>query len=350
VTYQRQMRFTPTAFVDAIPQLVTVICAYPLGIYLQDYRVMLVLVLLQPAAYSLLSHFFAVRPYRWLIQKDLIKKKVHFAWPLLINGFLMFAIFNGDKAIVGHSYSMEVLGWYGAVFALALTPTLLFAKVCTTILLPVLSKSFGEDNEQFKISCAQATGFCIGVACFTFLFFVVSGSAVVLLCYGDRYIEGARVVILLALMQSLRITRIAPTIIAISYSDTKNAMYSNIIRVLSIPVAIYLALNNYQIEWIVIAGVAGEILALVISVSLLKPMVSKFLYLKNIFIHCGLFILLGVSVFLIVNTFDQPDNTFWSLCLRIIYGFFVSLFGLSLHLLVDTRLRNFVLNHAKKAF
>ncbi len=119
---QRQMRFGPSVWADAGPQVVTVILAAPLAMWLGDYRVMLFLVLLQVTAATFISHLTAKRPYRWAWDRVQARRIINFGWPLLINGLLMFFILQGDRAIVGAAFDMQVLGWYSAAFALTLMP------------------------------------------------------------------------------------------------------------------------------------------------------------------------------------------------------------------------------------
>lgn len=337
--YQRHMRFVPTAITDAIPQVLTVLIAYPLGVWFGDYRVMLFVVLLQPAAYTVLSHVYAERPYRWLINRELIKKKLNFAWPLLINGLLMFAFFNGDKAIIGHSYSVETLGWYSVAFALTMMPMILFSRICETILLPVLSKGLREDGPGFGTSCSQAIAFCTAIATLTVLVFIVSGSAIIYVCYGERYMEGAQVIVLLAFMQAVRIIRIAPTIIAISYSDTKNTMYSNIVRVLVIPVAVYLGLNNYSIVWIAVCGAIGEVLALIFSTYLLKLGNDTSRYLRSAFFNLMIFAVLAIVTYAFTSPLNVLSVNLFELLLKVFLGVLMGFIGLGLHLVLDKDLK-----------
>lgn len=124
VVRQRKMDFKATAIVDAVPQLASVLVAYLAARSLGDYRVMLVVVLAQVLGTTLLSHVLATRPYRWLLRRDLAKKKLDFGWPLLVNGLLMFGIFQGDRVVVGALFDMHTLGWYSVAFSLAL-PTLI---------------------------------------------------------------------------------------------------------------------------------------------------------------------------------------------------------------------------------
>ena len=97
---QRDMRFGASVWLDTVPQVVTTLAA-PLAKWLGDYQVMLYVVIGQVVMMTLVSHLVAERPYRWAWDRVIIGRMLRFGWPLLINGLLMFAIFQGDKAIVG---------------------------------------------------------------------------------------------------------------------------------------------------------------------------------------------------------------------------------------------------------
>lgn len=304
VVQQRDMKFTPTACIDTLPQLIVVLAAYPIASWLGDYRVMLVIIITQTFISMVLSHILARRPYRWKLRKDLIAKKLNFGWPLLINGFLMFAIFQGDKAVIGANYSMEVLGWYGAAFSLTLLPTLLFAKVSGFLLLPLLSKST-EDPEQFLSFGILSTVFCTAVAIFFSTFFTIGGAAFIHLSYGEKYIAGSTVIAFLGLMQAMRILRIAPTVMATAQADTKNSMYANIVRTIALLLAIAFAYYELSVEWIAISGLIGEVLALFAALYLLKLPSYKTKYIENMIVMIVASVIISTAVYFVVPMPEQ---------------------------------------------
>ncbi len=268
IVRQRNLDFFASSITDALPQLVTLALAYLASIILGDYRAMLVVICSQVFLMTLLSHLLARRPYRWIFQKDLIKKSLNFGWPLLINGLLMFAIFQGDRAVIGAMFTMETLGWYSTAFSLTLLPTLIFAKLSGNLLLPILSRS-QEDPVRNEMHCilAVALCFCAGIA--MVVFFSISGKAFIGLAFGEKYAMAGTVIGWLGIMQAIRTIRIAPTVISNSQARTKNAMYSNIFRSTALVLAIVFAYMGLSVEWVAVSGVIGETIAIFISFYLL---------------------------------------------------------------------------------
>ena len=337
VTYQRNMVFSPTATIDAVPQIVTMAVAYPIALFLNDYRAMLTLVILQPFTTTILSHVFARRPYRWTINRELLIKKVNFGWPLMINGLLMFAVFNGDKTIIGNKYGMETLGWYGAVFALTMMPALLFTRICSTLLLPPLSKN-RDNNHLFSNYCTNSTIMCFALGLFNWCFFTFAGTAVIFLSYGEKYIMGAQIVSWLALMQSIRIIRIAPTIIATSLADTKNAMIANIVRVMALPPAAYFAYEGYPIVWMIYVAIGGEVLATITSLIRLK-VPNKTHYIKSFTIVSLIFSAVVIIGLLIAFNLDSAIPSIFGAISDTLAALFLSiLISLSL-LMTNSKIR-----------
>jgi O-antigen/teichoic acid export membrane protein len=307
VVHQRDMDFRATAIVDALPPLASLLVAYFGALWLQDYRVMLLVVLTQALLMVVVSHLMARRPYRWSLRRDLARKKFHFGWPLLINGLLMFGIFNGDRALVGALFDLTTLAWYGAAFALVLVPGMMFARVCGTLLMPGLSRS-KHDVDSFRKQCGLALALCFGGAVFITVFFAIGGKALILLAFGDRYARGNQLLMLLALGQALRIARVAPAMISNSQAKTTNAMYSNLVRIIGLPLAAGLALLGYGIQWVALAAIFGEALAAIVSFRLLDITGFRTQFMRQVLVMGGGFTVITVLAwFLFVQIADaQP--------------------------------------------
>ncbi|WP_193163696.1 oligosaccharide flippase family protein [Microbulbifer hainanensis] len=269
VVRQRQMEFFPTALYDALPQILTLAIAFVAARVFDDYRVMLAVIIVQSALYVLISHLLARRAYRWTMNWRLARRKLEFGWPLLVNGFLMFGIFQGDRVIIGTQYDMHTLGWYSVAFSLCMLPTLIFAKMSGYLLMPILSRN-REQGPVYAQCCDFTLIACFCFALFMVTFFAVAGTALIHLSFGEQYLDAASVMLWLAIMQALRIVRIAPSVIANSQARTKNAMYANIFRCTALLLAMGLALRGQPVAWIAASGIVGECLALCVSVYLVE--------------------------------------------------------------------------------
>ncbi len=265
---QRNMLFGPSVWIDLGPQLLVTAIAAPLALWLNDYRVMLWTVLLQATLYVALSHILATRRYRWAWDTHAIRRMIRFGWPLLVNGLLLFGIFQGDRAIVGASFSMETLGWFSAAFTLTLTPSQVLARVCQSFLMPMLSRvqhrpDIFNDRAKLAVQSSLMIGILVAVG------FWIAGPAMLLVFYGERYRDAVSVIGLLGLMQGVRIAKAGPAIVAMSRGETLTPMLANLVRILGLLLALGAALAGFDVEIIVLCGLIGEGAAMLASLCLL---------------------------------------------------------------------------------
>jgi len=180
----------------------------------------------------------------------------------------MFAILQGDKAIVGSMFTMETLGWYSVAFSLTLAPTMLLMKVSYSLLLPVLSKC-RSDREMFKQQSETILHVCVLMGALLGFFFVLFGYDLLVFLFGEKYSQAVNIVAWLGLMQGIRLAKAGPMIVALASSDTKNPMISNSVRGLAFIIAIYAAWLNSGVEVIVMIAILGEMAAFSWSVMML---------------------------------------------------------------------------------
>ena len=266
---QRKMSFGPSVWIDLGPQLIVTTIAAPLALWLNDYRVMLWTVLLQVSLYVLLSHLLAKRRYQWAWDTHIIRRMIRFGWPLLVNSLLLFGIFQGDRAIVGASFSMETLGWFSAAFALALTPSQVLARVCQSFLMPMLSR-VQLDPEPFLDRAHLTVQACLMIGIVVAVGFWIAGPTLLLAFYGERYLDAATVIGLLGLMQGVRLAKAGPAIVAMSRGETLTPMLANLVRMLGLLLALGAALAGFDVQVIVLCGLLGESAAMIASILLLK--------------------------------------------------------------------------------
>ena len=254
---QREMRFGPSIKVEFAAMAVSTLVAFPLATWLNNYQVMLYIILLQQALYVALSHLVAQRQYYWGWNGDMARRAISFGWPLLLNGLLMFGIFQGDRIIVGSLIGMTELGWFSAAFTLILAPGLVIAKTLNSFFLPQLSKvqDSPEKFDHFYLITMQAS--LLAGVLMTVLF-AVGGPALLLLLYGPKYMPALPVIIWLAVMQGARMMRQGPSVVAMAKAHTRSPLIANIARGLALPIAFVAAMQGYGITAIVIVGIAGK--------------------------------------------------------------------------------------------
>lgn len=331
--YQRDMNFKPYVLSEFFPQLITCLATYPIIIYVGGFLAVALLILLQTTLLILISHLFAVRKYKVTTTKNYIREILVFGWPLLINGILMFFIFQGDKLIIGATFNKSILGIYSAAFMIAMMPAMLLIKALTSILLPYFSKkqdNLGESLLSYTISIEVT----IILASLYALSFILFGGDFLFLVFGEQYKGQDILVAYMGIVWAIRLLRVPPTLLAIAAANTKISLVANIFRTLSLVGVLYVALHNYPIEFIAIICSIGEFVALLITLTLvkvkLKIILSPYIYRLLIFV-----------VTLSVGFYFQSFLGSVDLIQKIIIFFFYSVFLCFLFFIYPAKLRFF---------
>lgn len=265
----RQMQFGPSVCVEVIPQALATALAWPLAIWLGNYTAVLWLVLGQSAAMVVVTHLVSKRKYIWTWHSNYARRIITFGWPLLINGLLMFGFMHGDRLIVGSAYTPSDLGLYSVAFLVTFTPTMLIARVGSSLTLPLLA-SVKNDKDQFAYRYARCAGILSLIAIVVSIPLMLVGGPLVTLAFGSQYTSIGDVVACLAAMQAIRILRVAPTLAATAVGDTRNLMIANLARTTALVGALYVAVIGGDLVLIALSGLLGESLALAVSLARLR--------------------------------------------------------------------------------
>jgi O-antigen/teichoic acid export membrane protein len=266
---QREYAFGRDVATELIPQVVLVLAAWPVAWWLKDYSAMLWLMLLQVIVMVCVSHATAERRYSWAWDSQILNRMYAFGWPLLLNGLLMFLVFQGDRIVIGTGYSMTQLGVYSAAFSITFIPAMIITKVASALMLPLLSR---EKSDTRRLNESYGRSICllclVGSAVSTG--FILAGEHLVGLAYGANYAAVGAFIGWLATMQMLRVLRVGPTIASMAWGDTRTPLIANLGRVSVFPFIFWLGLTGKPLTWVVVVGCLGEFLALLIVVSCLK--------------------------------------------------------------------------------
>lgn len=269
----RSMVFWPVILTGAVPALLSVLAVWPLAYLYGDYRVMLYAIVVQAVVTALTSHLVARRPYRLLLDRAVMAQSLRFGWPLLANGVLLFAVFQGDKVIVGRVLGMEVLAIFAMGFTLTLTPTLVMAKSAQNFFLPQLSavdRDSPEGAARFRSLAMVAMQAILLMALSLVVVVALFGDLIVQALLGDKYAALLPYLIWLAVMQAIRVAKAAPALAALAIGQTANAMIANGVRVLSLPVCWYVAVVTGDLMIIIWTAIAGEVLGYAVSLLMLR--------------------------------------------------------------------------------
>jgi O-antigen/teichoic acid export membrane protein len=294
---ERTMRFGPVVAIDFVPQVAIALCAWPLAVWLGDYRSLLFLLLARWLLAVGTSHLLAQRAYRWGWDTAHLKHVLAFGWPLLMNGFVMLTIFQGDRFIVGARYSMADLAVYSVAGSLVLLPADVLGHVLSAVSLPLFSaaqdspKTFGDRY----VLCWQLTtpiAAAFATSC------MLAGQLLISLFYGKKY-EGAGILFgWMAITEGLRLLRLAPTVAAMARGDTRSLLFANLSRTLGPCLAVVAAVAGADLTLIAVSGLAGEGLAFLTSIVLVakRHSLSPRVAYRPIAVAATLTLLAGMAV------------------------------------------------------
>lgn len=269
----RQMIYAPLIMTYALSATLSILLIWPLYYVFADYRIMLFVMIGQHVMAMLFSQYFAQRKYQLSIDRAVVRNAFQFGWPLLIDSILLFAIFNGEKLIVGHELSIEDLAVFTLGFSLTIAPTLIVARSIQSFFLPQLSAA-KNNPVQFR-SLSMTTIQCTllaGSVCALSIYFL--GAPFITYLLGDKYLDVLPLLPLLAVFQSLRVLKGGITTVAVSKGNTKIPMILNIVRVASLPIAWYVVANSHSLFALINIGIIGEVISLICGMWLLKRWVG----------------------------------------------------------------------------
>ena len=267
--YERGLRFAPSTAVDTIPQVIITLAAWPVAVWLEDFRAVLVLLLAKSALGCVLSHFLAERPYRLARHREQLARMLRFGWPLLLTGFLIFGVMQGDQFLVAAFYAMSDLGPYAAAAALAYTPSFLFGGILSSILLPLLSR-VQDDLPLLRRRYVQTVALVTLVSAVSSVGMIVAGEALMQLAYGSKYTGSGIILAWLTAAVAFRNLRVAPSIAALARGDSENQMISNAWRVMALAPMLVLAIKHQPIWMLACCGLVGEAFACWVSIVRLR--------------------------------------------------------------------------------
>ena len=270
---KREMNFMPFVLHLAVPAMLSVLLAYLFSYIWDDYRIMLYALLSQHILMLLISHMVAERAYRFVWDLPLMKRAFMFGWPLLINGGLLFIIFNGEKIIVGRELGMVDLALFAMMFTLTLTPTLVLQNSTQSFFLPQLSNAQENEAEFTRLSHVTLQ-FALMIAVILTVGIALVGPPVVGILLGEKYYPGLPLLVWLAIVQAVRVAKVGGAIVSLAKAFTNNAMIANGARVLAMPIAWVMIVNGYSIMALIVLAIIAEAIGYLMSLYLVKSRVK----------------------------------------------------------------------------
>src|ERR1041385_2103276 len=267
--YERELRYGPSSIVEVVPQILISLAAWPVAKWLGDYRAIMVLLLSKALLSCAASHWLAERPYAWQVHREHMLSMLRFGWPLVLNGFLMFGVFQGEQFLVATFYTMADLAPYAAAATLGLSPAYFLGRVFNPVVLPLLAQA-QDDAAVFRRRYRQVVSVMALFAAVSGVGLLVGAEALMRSLYGQKYAGAGIVLACLAAAGSVRIVRTATSLAALAKGDSQNEMWSNGSRLLGLLPALGLALQQHPVWLVAGTGLLGEAVACAVAIFRLR--------------------------------------------------------------------------------
>lgn len=264
--HERQLKYIPAFINLTVPVLVSIIMIWPLFLIFGDYRVLLFAILVQYFVMLLFSHMMAERPYRLTLDRVVIVDSFHFGWPVMLNGALMFAIFNGERMIIGRELGLEALAVFSMAVSLTLPIALVMSRSAVSFFLPQISGARGTARHPVLASVVFQAHFVAGSI--LLLSVALFGGPFIYAVLGEKYADAIPLLAWLAIMQSIRVWKGGSSVVATAAGHTENAMVANSIRVAFLPIAWIAVAQGYSLLMVIWVGIAGELIGFFVGLTL----------------------------------------------------------------------------------
>ncbi|SDF16928.1 oligosaccharide flippase family protein [Limimaricola pyoseonensis] len=267
----RGLRFGPLALGTALPALGALLVGVPLALWLGDWRAMLWSVLAQAVLMVLVSHLLAERRWRVVLDRAAMAESLRFGWPLLLNGVLLFGVFNGDRIVVARELGLEALGLFAMACTLTLTPAQILRRSAQSFYLPQLAAAQAAGAaDRFDRLAAAAAQAHLAMAVALVAAVAACGAPLVGLVLGPAYLDMLPYLGALALVQALWLAKGGPAVVALARGRTGNAVASNLLRVAALPLALWLAARTGRVEPVIAVGLLAEAGGLMVALWLAR--------------------------------------------------------------------------------
>lgn len=267
IRVRRQMRFWPNLAVNTVPKLISTILVWPLHLVLPDYRLMIALLLVQSVVFTLSTFLVAERPYRLAVDLAFMTQTLRFGWPLLLNGLLMFLVFNGERMIVGRELGMAELAILAMGLSLTLTPVLMLSSAASSFFFPQLAARKMDRRAFLGLSNATFQGHLL-LAGLTVAGITLFGGPFLHILLGEKFAAAIPLLVWLAIMQGLRLAKGGSSTVAMAQGMTGNSMLGNLPRALLLPLAWYILVSGGTLAQVIWLGILGEAVGFVVALGL----------------------------------------------------------------------------------
>ena len=270
---QRELNFWPVALTEVIPHIVITLAVWPVTLWLPDHRSIVFLLLTRAVLCLVVTHLLAMRPFRMGWDRSTIQETLAWAWPAVLSGVVVFASQQVNQMVVGGAFSVTQLAGYAIASSLANVPWFVIASVANSLLLPVLARSQSvpglfESRLRLFLDLSALVGVML------FLPLALGGEELVRLLYGKNYVGCGKFMVLMSAGVTFRLLSLTGVLAAMARGDTRNELYANVWRCISLPLALLVVRIGGDPTTVAGCALAAEVVGFVATLQRLRRVIS----------------------------------------------------------------------------
>lgn len=227
--FPRKRRFFPIVLLEFLSQLASLACVYPSILIFGDYRAAIACIIVKYAVTTLGTHLLAEESYRWGFKWNYFTEVYSFCWPMFTNSLIMILVTQGDQLLVAKLFSSEVLGQFAAAASLVLVPANLLISSISSSFLPHLRQESTDQGRLLSSYLSVNSLFLVLTIGYLSVQILVIAPLTPIL-YGPAFSGASVFVVFLSMMTSIRMLRVPPAILSLTFGDSKNQLITNLIR------------------------------------------------------------------------------------------------------------------------
>jgi O-antigen/teichoic acid export membrane protein len=181
----------------------------------------------QASASVILSHVLATRPYVISFDREISWRIWHFGWPLTVNALFLYAVFQGERMLVGGMLGLETLGSYGIVAQLALLPVMISGRLALNIALPLLA---GRRAEQTAGGARDVASIFASGGLLFWAVFVFACPPFIALLFGEAYQPHPADLGWIAAAAAIRMQKTGPATVLLAAGRSRAVLAGSSIR------------------------------------------------------------------------------------------------------------------------
>lgn len=264
---QRRSDFTAESRSLLASELASLIVTGVAAALLRDYTAILYGLITRSLVLAATTHLTAERRYRIGFAADHAGRLGRFAWPLMLNGLLLFVGSQGDRVLIGREIGITELGYYSAALLLIYYPTGILQRYVSTMHLPLIARA-KHDPRAFAAAADRLGGQVLLLSIVMAAGFAAVAPFAIVLLYGERFAQPALVVAAIGILQTSRFIRLWPVTTALALGQSRIVLASNLVRLSAFPLALGAIAGGWGLTGVVGAFTIGECLSLLATMAI----------------------------------------------------------------------------------